>query len=71
METESEGGVKRRIVLRSKVLFKKVREVGEGTQKGVRRKVRVRVKTFSPSPFGLPPSQSGYEEGTVSITKVK
>lgn len=49
----------------------KGREGGKKTQKGVRREVCVRVKTFSPSAFGLSPLESGCEEGTVSITKIK
>lgn len=42
----------------------------EEEKKGARWKVRVRVKTFSPSPR-FTPLESGYEEGTVSITKIK
>lgn len=69
METGRGGALREELFSALRYCSKK--RTREGTQKGVRRKVRVRVKTFSPSPFGLPPSQSGYEEGTVSITKVK
>ena len=71
-----EGGVKRRIVLHSKVLFRKSvrgreRKKRNKTQKGTRQKVRVRVKTFSPSPRFLAPRRVGMKRGTVSITKIK
>lgn len=67
------GGGKRRIVLHSKVLFRRRVRGGKKLNKkdcDERCHVRVRVKTFSPSPR-FPPPESGYEEGTVSITQIK
>lgn len=63
METELRGGVKRRIVLHSKVLFRKTVRKKNNPKKECGERC---VSEWRP-----PPPESGYEEGTVSITKIK
>lgn len=57
METESRGELREEFFSTLRYCSKKkcAREGWGGIQKGVRWKVRVRVKTFSPSPFGFIP----------------
>lgn len=75
---EGGGGVKRRIVLHSKVLFrgKKV-ERGRGQEpKKKRERLQRKVPRLCQSEDFLSlslvsPLESGHEEGTVSITQIK
>lgn len=69
-----EGGVKRRIVLHSKVFFRARVRGEKKKEERVRRKVPrpCQIEDFlSLSMVYPPPQESGYEEGTVSITQIK